>query len=108
MRLFVAVSLDPSARAAVATAVASLRRHPGLAAAAVKWVETGNLHLTLQFLGEVEAGAATAVAAALAPASPLPAFRIALGSFGALSAAGAAARHLGRPARGCAGAWRAS
>ena len=105
MRLFVAVSLDPPARAAVATAVASLRRHPGLAAAAVKWVETGNLHLTLQFLGEVEAGAATAVAAALAPASPLPAFRIALGSFGAFPPQGPprviwVSLHAGAPALG--------
>ena len=83
MRLFVAVALDPPARGVVAAAVAALRLHPVLGTAAVKWVESRNLHLTLQFLGEVETAAATAVAAALAPSSPLPAFPVALGSFGA-------------------------
>ena len=83
MRLFVAVALDPPARGAVAAAVAALRLHPVLGTAAVKWVESRNLHLTLQFLGEVETAAATAVAAALAPSSPLPVFPVALGSFGA-------------------------
>ena len=82
MRLFVAVSLDPPARAAVAAAVEALRRHPVLGAAAVKWVETRNLHLTLRFLGEVEAAAAADVARVLAPASPLPAFPVGLGTFG--------------------------
>ena len=82
MRLFVAVAVDPPARAAVGAGVAALRLHPVVGAAAVKWVESRNLHLTLQFLGEVEPAASAAVAAALAPSSPLPAFRIALGSFG--------------------------
>ena len=89
MRLFVAVDLDPPAREAVAGAVARLRRHPVIGAASVKWVEPPNLHLTLRFLGEVEASAAEAVAGALAPASPLPAFRTALGSFGVFPARGA-------------------
>lgn len=105
MRLFVAVSLDPPARTAVAKAIETLRRHPVLGAAAVKWVEARNLHLTLQFLGEVEPAVATAVAAALAPASPLPAFRIVLGSFGAFPSQGAPrviwiGLHAGAPALG--------
>ena len=105
MRLFVAVALDPPARTAVAAAVETLRRHPVLGAAAVKWVERWNLHLTLQFLGEVEPAVATAVAAALAPASALPAFRIVLGSFGAFPPQGAPrviwiGLHAGAPALG--------
>ena len=89
MRLFVAVDLDPPAREAVAGAIAALRRHPVIGAASVKWVEPRNLHLTLRFLGEVEAGAAEAAAGALTPASPLPAFRTALGPFGTFPARGA-------------------
>lgn len=89
MRLFVAVDLDPPAREAVAAATAALRRHPVIGAASVKWVEPRNLHLTLRFLGEVEDGAVEAAAGALTPASPLPAFRTALGSFGAFPARGA-------------------
>lgn len=89
MRLFVAVDLDPPAREAVAGAIAALRRHPVIGSASVKWVEPRNLHLTLRFLGEVEPGAAEAAAGALTPASPLPAFRTALGSFGAFPARGA-------------------
>ena len=89
MRLFVAVELEPRARVAIAAALEKLRRHPTLGATSVKWVETRNLHLTLQFLGEVEADAAAAVAGALAPASPLPAFRVTLGSFGAFPPRGA-------------------
>lgn len=89
MRLFVAVDLDPPAREAVAGAVADLRRHHVIGAASVKWVEPRNLHLTLRFLGEVEAAAAEAAARALTPASPLPSFRIAPGSFGVFPARGA-------------------
>ncbi len=89
MRLFVAVALEPRARAAVAAAVEKLRRHRALGAASVKWVETRNLHLTLRFLGEVETDASRAVAEALAPASPLPAFRVTLGSFDAFPPRGA-------------------
>ena len=89
MRLFVAVPLDPPAREAVAGAIDALRRHPVLRAASIKWVEARNLHLTLQFLGTLEADAATAAAAALTPVSALPAFRAALGAFGVFPPRGA-------------------
>ena len=88
MRLFVAVELDPEVRAEVAAAIDALRRHPVIGAASVKWVEPRNLHVTLQFLGEVESGQAEAVARALAPVSPLPAFRAGLGPFGTFPARG--------------------
>jgi 2'-5' RNA ligase len=48
MRLFLAVSLDPSVRAALAGAVEELRA----ARAPIRWVKPENLHLTLKFLGE--------------------------------------------------------
>ena len=49
MRAFVAVELPQKIREAIAVCIADLKS----AGADVKWVETGNLHLTLKFLGEI-------------------------------------------------------
>jgi len=51
MRIFFAVELPREVRERLAAAGPSLVDHP----AAVKWVEEENIHLTLQFMGEVEA-----------------------------------------------------
>jgi 2'-5' RNA ligase len=49
MRLFVAVDLEEPVRQKIAELIGSFRRQDF----DVKWVETGNLHITLKFLGEV-------------------------------------------------------
>jgi 2'-5' RNA ligase len=66
MRLFTAVGLEPRVRDAVAAAFAHLRTDPAYGSAAVKWVAPSNLHLTLQFLGEVSPRAASVLVNAFA------------------------------------------
>lgn len=65
VRAFVAVLLDEAVRAAVAAQVAELRPLAG----SVSWVQPQNLHLTLKFLGEIDAEAIGAVTEALAEAA---------------------------------------
>lgn len=88
MRLFVAVTLDAAARAAVSGAVAVVRRQRVFRAAPVRWLEPRNLHVTLQFLGETRTDVASAAAEALAPVGVRPPFRAALGPAGLFPAYG--------------------
>lgn len=62
MRSFVAIELPAAVRAELASRVAALRRQLPPA----RWVPTRNYHLTLRFLGDVEASQAAALAARLA------------------------------------------
>jgi 2'-5' RNA ligase len=50
-RIFVAVTLAPALR----DAVAGLRPHLASVSTSLRWVSTGNLHFTLQFLGRISA-----------------------------------------------------
>jgi 2'-5' RNA ligase len=50
LRAFVAVGLSPEVRASLADEIARL----SASGADVRWVEPGNLHVTLKFLGQVE------------------------------------------------------
>ncbi|MBS1911667.1 MAG: RNA 2',3'-cyclic phosphodiesterase [Bacteroidetes bacterium] len=52
-RCFYAVKFDAGVTAALAAEIAALARH----GADVRWSGTGNLHLTLRFLGEIGSGA---------------------------------------------------
>jgi 2'-5' RNA ligase len=61
VRLFIAVNLPDEVRQALHAAAAPLRR----AALPVKWVEPEGLHVTLKFLGGVDAGRLEAVTRAL-------------------------------------------
>ncbi|MCU0250067.1 MAG: RNA 2',3'-cyclic phosphodiesterase [Vicinamibacterales bacterium] len=86
MRLFIAADLDDGARAAVSGAVARLRAgserdRPG-SARGVSWVDARNLHLTLHFLGDVEADRLSVLGDALAPALELDAPRVGLAGWG--------------------------
>jgi RNA 2',3'-cyclic 3'-phosphodiesterase len=79
MRCFVAVEVPEEVREAVARAREELRR----AEADVKWVEPGNLHLTLKFLGELEAPALARLFEALgAAAARRPRMRLAFEGLG--------------------------
>ena len=60
-RLFVAIELPDEVRSALAAVQAEWRRTH----ADVGWVQTQNMHLSLQFLGDVAAGKAGELAAAL-------------------------------------------
>lgn len=86
MRLFVAVDLDGPARSAIAGAVQSMRTHLGRRdrrlAAAVKWVEERNLHLTLHFLGEVDQTRMALVQHALEPPLGVDEIDLAFGGWG--------------------------
>ena len=65
MRLFVAVTLDAGIREEVGAVIRELRRERVFESMSIKWVETTNLHLTLQFLGEVNSGRVEDIAATL-------------------------------------------
>jgi RNA 2',3'-cyclic 3'-phosphodiesterase len=79
MRLFFAVKISDAIRADVESAIQSfpLRNPPW------RWIPTGNMHLTLKFLGEVDerilGDLKDAGAAAASEAQP---FRVAYGAFG--------------------------
>jgi len=65
MRLFVAVHLPDAIKARLGAVQDQLRA----AQAEVSWVRPGNIHLTLKFLGETEAGRLEAIRVALAEAA---------------------------------------
>lgn len=58
LRLFVGIDLPPETKLALSVVAQGL---PG-----VKWVDPGNYHVTLRFIGEVDEGAAADIDAALA------------------------------------------
>jgi 2'-5' RNA ligase len=66
MRLFVALHLDPGIRDQLAALVAAGQSLDG--GDAVRWVGPESIHLTLAFLGEVEAGRRAGLEAALSQA----------------------------------------
>jgi 2'-5' RNA ligase len=90
MRLFVAVELDDAVRreaAGVAAALAAVLERGG-GRPIVTWVAPQNLHLTLQFLGEVDAPLARIVVERLTPPFALPTFDVALAGLGAFPPSG--------------------
>ena len=66
MRLFVAVTLGSAVEAQASAGIQRLRA----LAPRARWVPAANLHLTLSFLGEVEAQRLPPVMAALTPVAP--------------------------------------
>lgn len=61
VRCFVAVFLDPSLH----REIAAIQKRLSQSGADIKWVEPGNLHFTLQFLGDVETTRIPGIADAL-------------------------------------------
>lgn len=79
-RIFFAVDLPDKVKDAVLNLQCGIKAETG----AVKWVERKNLHITLQFIGEVdEAQAAAIVAWAREAAAGLAPFEMGIGGFGA-------------------------
>jgi len=62
-RLFVALELPPAVRAALGEVSARLRPRAGRG---VRWTDPAGIHLTLKFIGEIEAAAVQAIRRALA------------------------------------------
>ena len=73
LRLFVGIDLPPEVKLAVSLLCGGV---PG-----ARWVDAGNLHVTLRFIGEVDEGAASDIDAALAQIRA-PRFAIALAGVG--------------------------
>ena len=65
LRTFIAVELEPATR----SRCVALQEALGRASTSVKWVEPENLHITLLFLGEVNAREAPAICQAVGRAS---------------------------------------
>ena len=84
-RLFVAVAVPTTVRAALATVVGSIRSPArGEVARGVRWVAPDALHLTLRFLGATPSGHVDAAGEAVREAAArAEAFAIALGGAGA-------------------------
>jgi 2'-5' RNA ligase len=61
IRAFIAIELPPPVRALLATVQEELRESLGGAERAVKWVRPDGTHLTLQFLGDVQANQIPAI-----------------------------------------------
>jgi len=79
VRLFVAVEIDPGIRDTIASCSDELRRRSAHAPRArITWVPSERLHVTVRFIGEVDAARAEAIAAVFAPDVPLAPFELAL------------------------------
>ncbi|MCY4075268.1 MAG: RNA 2',3'-cyclic phosphodiesterase [Acidobacteria bacterium] len=78
MRLFLALDLDAAARACAVEVQGRARRAPVLRDLAVRWVRPENLHLTLAFLGEVDADRVAPMARAAAEPWVQAPFRVEL------------------------------
>ena len=91
MRLFAAIDLDETARAAAAGSIAALatRLATADAPAPVRWVPPAQLHFTLRFLGEVSAQQAEAVRRALGLPWKTGAFSAGLGEVDLFPVSGA-------------------
>jgi RNA 2',3'-cyclic 3'-phosphodiesterase len=81
VRLFIALETDEAMQQAVAAVQRSLRQRGDMP---VRWVAPAQVHLTLQFLGNVVAAHLPSLMAALAPAvAPHPAMLLRAGEVGA-------------------------
>lgn len=82
LRTFIAIELNAALRHALADAQARLQRDP--VARAIRWVAPENIHLTLKFLGELDAAQLPALQRAVADACARGApFTLTLGGAGA-------------------------
>ncbi len=78
--MFLALDLDPVARAAAAEVQRVARAAAGFRVVAVRWVRPENLHLTLAFLGELDTDRAARVSRAAADPWLHSPFRVELAS----------------------------
>lgn len=90
MRLFVAAEIAEDVVKQLATCGEELRRRSAQAARAhITWVAADRLHVTVRFIGEMDAARARAIEAALEPALSLPPFDLEIQGIGAFPERGA-------------------
>ncbi len=82
LRAFIAVELPPAGREAIEGVTRDLRARAG---DGVRWVRLEGVHLTLKFLGDIDAGSVPAISQALArcalPAAPFDLYLEGVGAF---------------------------
>jgi RNA 2',3'-cyclic 3'-phosphodiesterase len=90
MRLFLGIAIDDGAREAASAVVADLRRRLARERAdgALKWVEHENLHVTLRFLGQVDAAVLPPLQDALRPPIGFPPLELVIGGAGCFPPSG--------------------
>jgi 2'-5' RNA ligase len=89
MRLFVAVDLSEDARAAIAAEQKRMAAARAGTKSSLKWVRPDQAHLTLVFLGNVDANRATSIVDAVGHDVDIAPFDIALGGVGVFPLRGA-------------------
>ena len=91
MRLFVAVDIDSGVQQKIADFCDELRQRAKALAprARIAWARTDQLHVTVRFVGEVEAAQGTAIAAALRPELAIESFNMIARGAGAFPPSGA-------------------
>jgi 2'-5' RNA ligase len=82
MRTFLAVTPDAAARAGLAALLADVERVAAGESSALRWSRAENVHLTLHFLGDVDAAQKTKLRAQLVEPVAIPPFDVTLGEFG--------------------------
>ena len=88
MRLFFAIEPTEHVRVSLADVLTRAALTLGSDGAALRWTTSENLHLTLQFLGEVERDRLGPLVGALQPGVPLRPFAVSLDRFGAFPPSG--------------------
>lgn len=88
MRLFFGIEPTPEARSSISEALSQASGALGDASPALRWISRENLHLTLQFLGEVQRDRLEALGASLLPRFALRPFMVSLDRFGAFPPSG--------------------
>jgi 2'-5' RNA ligase len=89
MRLFTAIDLDDHARAAIAALQDDIRRFVGRSGASLRFVGPEQLHMTLVFIGEVDATRAAHIVELMQPTLPLKKFPLVFGGIGTYPSSGA-------------------
>ena len=79
MRLFVAVDVTDDVRAHAEQVRRRVVRAMTVADRGLRWVKAGELHLTLRFIGEVDAETGSLIGEAMAEPLPMPAFTVGIG-----------------------------
>jgi 2'-5' RNA ligase len=88
VRLFVALEISDTVRSHVADLIETLSERMGAAAAGVGWVPPDRLHLTLLFIGHVDASTATDIQSRLSQPYDLEPFTIEFRGLGLFPPAG--------------------
>lgn len=88
MRSFVAVGLTETTRQACTALITRLRLQPVFEDARVTWAKPENLHITLQFLGDLEGARGAQVLSSLTAPWPMDLFDITLGGCGVFPSRG--------------------